>query len=159
MYLTPGVLAVNLENGSLGYQYGFGGGRLWTHRSGFTFAVGGGFEHWLRVSELSKAHVIGIGAELRLGASREKWFAYGMTGVFLNIYNVKNSMAVTPQSTKAHLGFPIVAGFWWFLLPGFFIGTELGPDLDIRPVTDVFGETTRQLLIPFQWKVLLGGRF
>ncbi len=161
MYFSPGILAVDLEDGSLGYQYSFGGGPLWTRPNGFTFAVGGGFEHWLRLNEMSKAHVIGLGGELRVGASRGKWFAYGMTGVFLDIYNNKttNAVGLQSQETRVGVGFPISAGFWWYFTRGFFVGSELGPDLDIRPSTDIAGMKTRELAIPFQWKVLLGGRF
>ncbi|MCB9748799.1 MAG: hypothetical protein H6713_02205 [Myxococcales bacterium] len=162
MYVAPGLFAINVEIPSwVGFQYGFGGGRLWRHGGGFTLGVGGAFEHWLRVGDDYKAHVFGVGGELRLGASAEKWFAYGMTGVFLNVYNTKMTGIVLGEraGTKVGGGFPIVGGFWWRFTPGFFVGGELGPDLDLRPRTDLLTVTTTELMVAFQVKLLIGGRF
>ncbi|MCA9690127.1 MAG: hypothetical protein R3A51_12990 [Nannocystaceae bacterium] len=164
MHLTPGILAFNLEDTSwLGYVYGFGGGGMWTFAgpSKFAVALGGAFEHWLYLPELEKRHIIALGAELRLGTARERWFAYAMTGINLNIHHTKvlNQLLPTQTFTMVGGGFPIVVGVWWIVFRGLYLGTELGPDFTFRSSTDALGSKTLNLVIPFQWKALLGWRF
>lgn len=157
-HLKPGVLAFNVENtGQLGYQWGLGGGAYWSTRSGFAAAVGGDVEHWFVLKDIGDFHLLTIGPEVRLGYSRPRWFLYGMFGATFNAYIVDNAL-FGQGDTGVGVGFPFGIGFWGLVARRFYMGTELGPDVDLYFYTSVFGSTEVTTIIPFQWKVMLGWR-
>ncbi len=157
-HLKPGALAVDVDNTDLlGYQYGLGGGGFWSHRSGFAWAVGVDFEHWMHLTDFGDLHLLSLGPELRLGGSGNRWFAYGMFGTNLNIH-IGDNLFILGDRADVGLGFPFAAGIQGLVTESFYIGTELGPDVNVIFYDTVFGTET-DVFVALNWKILLGWRF
>ncbi|MDC0722845.1 hypothetical protein [Nannocystis bainbridge] len=75
------------------YGWGVGVGRYWTLRKRLALAFGGFFEHLLWVNTMSSGaswspstlNFVRFGPELRVGASNERVFAYGLARVGLDL--------------------------------------------------------------------------
>ena len=104
LHVSPALFALDVR--SPGFQmwgWGLGAGRYWTMRERLAIAFGGFFEHmlWVNPYEHSWAgktlNFLRFGPELRVGASNERAFAYGLARLGLDL------LVGTPQTNLARM--------------------------------------------------------
>ena len=164
-HLQPGIIEVGLDVDGLarptdwlGFRYGLGVGGYFANSKGFIFTVGGQFEHWLYLTNTSGLHMFRLGPEFRIGGGGRRWFLYGLLGfngaLLLGTYN---AFGFRESDLDPGLDFPFGIGFQGLIIGGFYMGTELGPNVDII-FNDEFSNDVNTV-VSLTWRGILGWRF
>ncbi|MCA9686139.1 MAG: hypothetical protein KC431_31665 [Myxococcales bacterium] len=121
VYVAPGTVAVELDNGDANWQGGVGGGYLWNPGSHFFIGLGGAVSHMVDGRGPNGMITRGL-VELRIGGGNRFWWIYGVMGPGLGlVYHDRrnNRNDVTPT-----FNFRTGPGVQFLVWRGLFIGLE-----------------------------------
>jgi hypothetical protein len=150
VHLAPGVLGVELAGCcDVGYEFGLGGGYLWTPGRNFKIAFGGAFEHYIDRPDIDGMRFRFL-PELRLGAGNKRVWGYGLIGgsFVLRVRDRRRDDDVDPG-----LGPQFGGGAQVTIYKGLYLGGELDFDVDIYP------DANDDLDVIMWFKVLIGYNF
>lgn len=165
LHVSPGVLALALDAPEMRmYAWGVAGGHHFVRGKRFAAQVGGFFEHlvWAEppsfrsVVYTTGMHFLRVGPEVRVGASGERVFGYGLARIGLDVmverWNINGEYGSSRDGSEANVDFmaSIGAGIQGVLGPGhrLILGAEPSFDVDVRAP-----------LWTFKARVFLGWRF
>lgn len=119
IYLAPGTFAIELDDGDLNWQGGFGGGYMFQPSRHFFVTVGGALSHM--VDNLSpNGMVTRLLMEVRLGGGKRFWWIYGRFGPGLGLlYRGNDDVDVVPA-----FNFRTGPGVQFRVAKHFFVGLE-----------------------------------
>jgi hypothetical protein len=180
VYLAPGLIAVPVGDDDIedivnvSYQWGFGGGYMFSPGRHFRIAIGGAFEHApanLENDSISgpfvradvDAHLFRLVPELRIGGGTDRFFGYGLVSPGLALVHWRwRGMALgfesSDEDTDAGFNLGLRAGAQGLVWRGLMIGGEFGGSLafisnggDDNITTDDYGVHTIDVRLMVGW--------